>query len=221
MTRTAKLVFVLILLSSIAACAADSTQVKSTDWNLTYDSLLLRVKRADSTVDFHDLRIAYSKSSLYNPYGDPGPGWRDSMAAARQRDDIPAIVKFASKVLDSNFVDIDAHLLLGYAYSKQKDSAKYEFERWMSKNLLKSIFSTGNGKNLQWAYQVISVDEEHTMISLIGLRIIQQSMTEDSGHHYDKVEMVNPSDGEKVTLYFNIDIQMQWVKSSPKIPKAG
>jgi hypothetical protein len=221
MTKIAKLVFVLILSSSIAAWAADSTQVKTTDWNLAYDSLLQRVRKADTTVDFHDLRIAYSKSSLYNPYGDPGPGWRDSMVAARQREDLPAIMKFASKVLDSNYVDIDAHLLLGYAYSKQNDYSRYGFERWVSSNLLKSIFSTGNGKNLEWAYQVISVDEEHTLISLIGYRIIRQSLTSDSGHHYDRFELENPSDGRKEIVFFNIDIQMQWVKSSSRIPKAG
>jgi hypothetical protein len=221
MNKIALVVSFLILFVFGTVLAADSTSAKGPDWNQVYDSLVQRVKKADSSVDFLDLRMAFAKSSLYNPYGDPGHGWRDSMLAARQREDIPSLLKYTTGVLDSNFVDIDAHLLLAFAYNRQNDTLKYQFERWVAKSLMKSIFSTGNGKNLERAYQVISVDEERSLITFTGLRILQQSVTTDNGHHYDKFDLENPSDGQKFTLYFNIDIQMDWMQHRAKLPKAG
>lgn len=211
---------VIILAAAVAVNAADDPKAKTKDWNKIYDSLLQRVKSYDSTVDFRDLRLTYAKTSRYNPYHDPGQGWRDSLAVGRQTENYDKMIKYGSAILDSNYVDLGSHMALGYAYYRKGDTAKFEYERWITKELVKSINLAGNGKRFESAYEVISVDEEHTMLGLMGLRIIQQTLVTDNGHNYDRYELETPN-GEQVILYFNVDIAINWVKNNPKMQKAG
>ncbi len=220
MKRLPFLICVIFFAAALAAHAADDPKAKTKDWNKIYDSVLQRVKNYDSTVDFRDFRLTYARTTRYNPYHDPGQGWRDSLTIGRRTEDYDKMIKYGSLILDSNFVDLGSHMALGYAYYRRGDTVKFQYERWITRELVNSINLAGNGKNFATAYHVISVDEEHTMIGLMGLRILQQTLVTDSGHSYDRYEL-ETSDGQQVILFFNIDVAIDWVKNNPKMQKAG
>ncbi|MFZ1683974.1 MAG: DUF4919 domain-containing protein, partial [Candidatus Zixiibacteriota bacterium] len=157
----------------------------------------------------------------YNPYGNPGH-WRDSMYAARKRDDAQAILKFAALVMDSNYLDIDAHMLSGYACNKTGDKDGFERHRWIAKKLVQSIFDSGTGKTPEYAFFLISVDEQHTILNLMGLRVISKSMVEREGKQFSLVQAIDPNDNDKkLSIYFNLDTPIKWLRENSRMPKAG
>jgi hypothetical protein len=217
-----KTILLLLILSSVAMAAdVPKSKSKPTDWNKVYDSLLHRAKKLDSTVDFLDLRITFAKTTHYNPYGNPGH-WRDSMSSARQRDDIKGIIKYSAAVLDSNYLDIDAHTLAGYAANQAGDSTGFLLHKWFAKHLVKSIFDSGTGKEPEFAYYLISIDEQQTMLALMGVNVIGKTMVEIDGQQYSKVDISDPQrNGKRLTVYFNLTLPMVWFKENSKLPKAG
>ncbi len=215
------LIYCLILLTLATTSFAGKVPSTPEEWNVAYDSLLQRAKAQDSTLNFIELRVTFSRTTLYNPYGNPGH-WRDSMYAARVRDDAKAILKFASLVLDSNYLDIDAHMLSGYACNKLADTAGFVRHRWVAKKLVQSIFDTGTGKTPERAYFLISVDEQHTILNLMGVKIVSKAMVEREGKQLSLVQAVDPNDNnKKLTIYFNLDTPILWMKINSRLPKAG
>jgi hypothetical protein len=215
------LILSLILLVLTTSSFAGKVPATPQEWNVAYDSLLQRAKSQDSTIDFVELRVTFSRTTFYNPYGNPGH-WRDSMYAARQRDDAQAILKFAALVLDSNYLDIDAHMLSGYACNKIGDTAGFERHRWIAKKLVRSIFDTGTGKTPEYAFFLISVDEQHTILNLMGVRVVSKSMVEREGRQLSLVQAVDPNENDKkLTIYFNLDTPIKWLRENSRLPKAG
>jgi hypothetical protein len=217
-----KMLVILLVLSSVALAAdPPKTKSKPTDFNKVYDSLLHRAKKLDSTVDFVELRVTFTKTTHYNPYGNPGH-WRDSMYLARQRDDAKAITKYARAVLDSNYMDIDAHTLAGYAANQTGDSTEFALHRWFAKHLVKSLFDSGTGKTPEFAYYLISIDEQQTMLALMGVQVMGRTMVDVDGQQYSKVDISDPQrNGKRSTVYFNLTLPMVWLKENSKLPKAG
>src|ERR1039458_6394396 len=61
-------------------------------------------------------------------------------------------------------------------------------------------------------------DEEYVVLRFMGLMPSKQSMAEKNGHSYDVMEAANPKSNEKVTLYFNIDIEEKHLKERSERP---
>lgn len=185
---------------AVPAAAAPSAPAPA-----TYASLLEKVKRGDKDVDFTALRMAYdaqSASSLSNST------LRKELFAALHRDDWPAVIASADAVLESDYLDIDAHMFAGLAYEKTKQAEKAAFHRAVARGLLHSILASGNGTTPEKAFVVISVDEEYSVLRYLGLRSDEQSLVETGGHSYDALTASDIQTHQKVTLLFNVDRPM-------------
>ena len=168
-----------------------------------YESLLERVKKADPTVDFAALRLAYAD----NPPKDSGtdPDASKAMFAALRDKNYGKALEHAEKIMKANYVDINAHMVAAMAYKEKNDSEKQKFHRYVAEGLIKSILSSGDGKSQKTALTVISTSEEYVILRVYGLMPASQALQSANGHHYDRLDAVNPKTNEKVTLYFNID----------------
>jgi len=82
--------------------------------------------------------------------------------------------------------------------------------------LLDSITHSGDGRSFENAYEVIAVHEEYVILRFMGLMPSKQSESEKNGHSYDILEAVNPKTNEKITLYFNIDIEERHLRDALK-----
>jgi hypothetical protein len=169
----------------------------------TYESLLERVKKGDQTVDFTTLRLAYAD----NPPKDSGtdPDASKAMFAALRSKNYGKALEYAEKIMKANYVDINAHIVAAIAYKEKNDPEKEKFQRYVADGLVKSILSSGDGKSQETAMTVISTDEEYVILRVYGLMPGSQALQSANGHHYDRLDAVNPKTNEKVTLYFNID----------------
>ena len=173
-----------------------------------YDLLLEKVKQKDPSVNFTELRLAFYESPNYNPYA-PMMTYRPLNAALAQKNYEEAL-KIAESVLAKNFVEINAHMVAQIAYRETGNAERAEFHKFMADGLLKSIKSTVDGKSVDTAYEVISINEEYGLIRSLGLRPIRQALLENKGRSYDAITVVDPQTSQESVIYFNIDKPFKW-----------
>ena len=194
----------LLVLFCRAAIAQDTPKPQ-----LSYESLVERVKGGDQTVDFRQLRLAYMGSKTYSNGPDTATQ-KKAMTAALNSKDFRSAIKNADVVLTSNYVDMDAHFAEYIANRELNATDKAEFHKFILQALLKSITDSGDGKTPDTAFQVIEVHEEYVMLRFMGIGLPEsQSLLHKNGHSFDEIKFKDPKSGQSVTLYFNVDIPAQ------------
>jgi hypothetical protein len=168
----------------------------------TYESLLEKARRGDPGLDFTALRMAYAARLAKATAADPE--LRKKMFAALHQDQWAAVIELGNQVLAQNYLDVDAHMFVAYAYEKSQQPEKAAPHRTMGNGLMKSILASGNGRSLETAFVVISVEEEYSVLRHYRLGSDKQDLVHGGGHSYD-VLTAKTDKGEAATVYFNID----------------
>lgn len=180
-----------------------------------YEALLERVKAGDATVSFKDLRMAYTESPEYAPYGGDTET-RKSMLSALTGKDYDKALEYAGKILKQKYVDITAHLVSNIAYNELKNAERAKYHHGVVEGLVQSILRSGDGKTLETAFVVIATDEEYALFNILRLKAVSQSLVHDKDHSYDRMDAVDLKTNQKTTFYFNIDIPFNWLSKSLK-----
>jgi len=200
------LLFVVFLFILPAVCCGAETS------NQDYYAIVKKLKNNGTTIDFKALRIAYTNTVDYAPYGGDDKNKKAAYDALTKKDYAEAI-RQALSILEKNFVDLDAHLFCRIAYRELGDSGKHAFHQSVLKGLVNSLYDSGNGQTPETAIVVISVDEEYFLLRANGLNTIKSSLTDANGHKYDKMEVENKKTSEKMFFYFNVDIPYGWLNN--------
>jgi hypothetical protein len=169
----------------------------------TWESLLAMAQRGDPGIDFTALRMAYAARLAKSVAADPE--LRKKMFAALHKDQWAAVIELGNQVLAQNYLDIDAQMFVAYAYEKSHQPEKAALHRTMGNGLMKSILASGNGRTLETAFVVISVEEEYAVLKHYGLVSGNQELVTGNGHSYDVLTAQTGDTHEKATVYFNID----------------
>jgi hypothetical protein len=180
-----------------------------------YAALLDRVKKSDATVDFKELRLAYTETPDYSPYGGDRDT-RQKMFAALNAREFDQAVESAEKILAKNFVEINAHFVAYVARRELGQAEKSTFHKFMFDGLVKSITGSGDGKTAETAFVVISTDEEYTLFNVLGLRPTGQALVSQNGHSFDRMTATDLKTTETVVYFFNIDKPFNWLGQSLK-----
>ncbi|HXP75499.1 MAG TPA: DUF4919 domain-containing protein [Stellaceae bacterium] len=170
----------------------------------TYEQMVAHAKTGEPGVDYQALRFAYAAKPDFNPYGLTGASHRDAMFKAYQAGDCATAVKEAVQLLDVNFVNMDGHIVSDMCYSRLGKDAERTREHAIAAGLIHSIMDSGDGKTQQTAYVVISVDEEYSILRVLGLKPGRQSLVQGDGHKFDQLDATKP-DGQTQSLFFNVD----------------
>ena len=184
---------------------------KNSNSDSIYNELVSQIKNGSKDVDFTVLRMAYASSSFYDPYGKDYDV-KKSMRRAYNNGDYEGVVRYAKELIEDNFLDIDSHVFCGLAHKKMGDNEKSNYHKFIALGFLNSIIGSGDGKTPETAFKVISVTEEYALLDMRGLKTSTQWLLEENGHEYDKLEAEDIDTGEKVTLYFNVDLPLRWFK---------
>src|SRR5438445_6937624 len=144
----------LLLLLAPLAVALQQPPAKN-----SYEILLEKVKTSDQSVDFKELRLAYTETSTYSPYGGDGESRRAMFDAIKAR-------------------EFDKSLQLGCFVSHRElaHADKATYHKFVFEGLLNSIKNSGDGKSEETAFVVISVDEEYALLNWLGLRPTGQAL---------------------------------------------
>ena len=207
--------FLCFLALTFAANAQDKPSVKPTPKPLPvksaestrlakeYEELVAKLKQGDTSIDFKKLRLAFTETKEFSPYG--GSESRELMNDALAKKDFKEALKLANERLKNYYVDIDAHFTAMIANLELKREKEAGFHRNVVRGLLDSILDGADGKTAKTAYFVISIREEYFVMSYNGYRVAGQALKMLDGHTYDVLSGTNPDTKETAEVYFNID----------------
>ncbi len=186
-----------------AVCAAEDTAKAKA----TYDALVSKAKSGDKTVDFKQMRLAYSDA----PSEKDIDSQKKAMFTALRSGNFAEAIKNADTVLDSDYVDLDAHVVEIIANRELKNTEQSDFHKYIYEQLIKSITDTGDGKSPETAFVVIEVHEEYVMLKAMGIttRPKSQSLINKGGHSYDLLVVDDPDGKNEQKIYFNVDIPIK------------
>ncbi|MDX6385368.1 MAG: hypothetical protein QOK48_2941 [Blastocatellia bacterium] len=217
-TARLALAFLILVVGAMPGFGFDQEQPKSASpatAKPTYAALLERAKKSDATVDFKELRMAFTESPDYSPYGGDREARRNMFASLNAKEYEQALEP-AGKILAKNYVDLNAHFVSYVANRELGRTERATFHKFMFDGLMKSITGHGDGKTPETAFVVISTDEEYVLFNFLGLRPAGQSLVNQDGHSYDRMAANDPKTNESLVYFFNIDKPFNWLSQSLK-----
>lgn len=78
-------------------------------------------------------------------------------------------------------------------------------------SLVDSILRSGTGRDYASAFQVISVDEEYSVLRILQLEVTNQSLAAHEGSEFDVMKVKDTKTGAEGVVYFNVDLPKKWL----------
>lgn len=173
-----------------------------------YEALVAQAKSGAPNVDYGKLRAAYAKTRDYDPYSFKIRNLTIEMNKAAAAGDYQGALKQARRIIDIQFVSIDAHFAAAHCYEMLGKPEDARRERSIGQELIKSILKSGDGKSPETAFVVVTLREEYALIAAMKARLVRQALMQQGGNVYDRMEVTpiaaNDS-SETRTLYFRIN----------------
>ncbi len=173
-----------------------------------YQSLLATAKENPASVDFGQLRLAFSQSTGYDPYNPEQLEEDASLEAAMQTSNWPGVLRLCESALARNYVRIHAHLCAAAVNSELNDPIRLQHHQAFVEGLFQSILSSGDGRTSQTAFVVIAIWEEYDVLALLGLTNLGQALCEEGDRLVDRITMIGRDRPEPFDLYFDVTIPM-------------
>jgi len=192
-----------LLSALLFAASTFSTHAAEPDPEARFQTLLAAAKAGDQNVDWQALRFAYADRPSFSVFGDGLDAVRKQMFAALEAKDYAGALNSAQQIIDKDFVDADAHLIVFLCEVRLGKPDQGVCDRDIGVGLIHSI-QTGDGKTPATALSVITVAEEYTFLRASGLRPASQALIHNGGHSYDLLNAVDQS-GQPHPVYFLID----------------
>ena len=178
-----------------------------------YDTILQRLQTRYDSINYDELRKAYTRTPEYSPYNDRSVTmYRDKMIAALNQKD--SAISYAESALNINFLNIEAHMVVHEARLALDDREEAIKHRHIADSLLNSVLNSGDGQTAKTAYRVISVQEEYAVICALGGRTVKQVLVNDGeGRFYDVHEIVRPGLDDKEQIFFDVSMPYETLSS--------
>lgn len=173
-----------------------------------YRALVERVKASDASVDLAEVRQAFTETSDYRGMMMAAyqPLWR-AMGAG----DFPAALKIADTVLQTNYVEINAHMVSALAHQQLGNVVQAAYHRNITDGLLRVVMSKGDGRAPETAWEVIDVSEEYAVMRALNVTPTGQALQglTTPGPKVDVITVVDNRTKQEGKIYFNVDRSME------------
>jgi len=171
-----------------------------------YYSLLDSI-RSEKSQDFFTLRMAYTKTKIYDPYDSEIDGLRKEIKLNIKEKKFNKALEIAERILKKRYIDIKTHLYCGEIYKQLNDSAKFNYHNDIYNGLLNSIYFSGDGKGPKTAFIVIEISEEYDLLNWLNLTQSEQYLIIKDGYSFDIIKAFN--ENKETELFFNIDLALK------------
>lgn len=158
-----------------------------------------------------EMRLSYAASADYDPYSSGVSEFKKKALELFQEQKLQEVIDEAAKGLEKYKYTIDLLILQASAYRKlgNIDQAEEIRRQWFA--LVDSILNSGDGRGFDTAYKVITVAEEYSVLRLLGLEVISQSLTGSKESSFDVMNVKDAESGAESKVYFNIDLIKKWL----------
>jgi hypothetical protein len=170
----------------------------------SYDALVAQLKAGNTAIDYQALRFARSELPGYNPYDALADPEKGDLVRAMGANDADRVAAIANDIIARDYTDIDAHAALSTVLERRGQRYEAAFELAVANGLLNSIEQSGDGMTPETAYVVIGIAEEYSLLGAKGLQVAKQSLLQTERGPVDALDVVNPTNNESSTVYFNV-----------------
>ena len=183
-----------------------------------YPTLLERIWADDTTLNYSDYKHLYYGNvfqEYYHPYGMSDAKKEFSeIFNARQ---YPKAIEKGKVVLAENPVDIEVTLKMIISFLELSDTTNARIYGKKYFGFLDVIYASGDGKTLETAYVVISVDDEYRIVGDLGLYVKQQALINDCDLLiFEKTGQRKVRKKKIKELYFNVQMPLMSLSKSFK-----
>jgi len=182
--------------------ATDKVTIKTKVTKEQYADLLKKVKAGDMSIDFALLRLAFTETKDYSPYG--GGELRSEMASQFRAGNFDDAIKTANKMLETNYVDLHAHYWASLAYSELKKAKEADAHKSMLSKLVSAI-QQNDGLSAKNAMISIGIAEQYFVMSVMGFDRQSKALVQEDGSIFDVHTSYNKETKETRKFFFNID----------------
>ncbi len=191
-----RIVFSLLLLASFSVVAA--AQVPS------YDDLVSKAKKGDSSVDYKAMRFAFADmTSLEKRTVDPK--LHAQMMKLLNEKKFKEVLGITDEIHKTHFVDMNSHIMASLAAQGLKDAKRSKLHESIYVGLVNSILNGGDGNTPKTAYTVITLAEELVVLDAIEMKRGPQVVENVDGQVFHLITATEKSSGQPVKIYFNIE----------------
>jgi hypothetical protein len=177
---------------------------------MNYDDLLAAAQQNPAEADFHTLRMAYAQSDAYAPYAHDAESV-EGLNASLRAGNPQAAFEAAQRLLAANYLDIEAHMAADFVFVQSGDEAQSAYHRAFARGLIRAIMATGDGRDVDSAWIVLSISEEYTVLRVLGLQFKSQRLMQHEGHVFDVLSTRHNETGDEREVFFNIDLPNGWL----------
>ena len=194
-----------LALTLIAALFLAATSYAD-EYEKTCSDILNKVKAGETAVDYAALRLNCARTSWYVKRKQSKIDEMEKKLYAADSDkDYAKVRTLAQSILDINYLNMTAHMMLSPASEALGDSASAERHRDIVIGLLRSIGRSGSGESCREGIVVIDVEEEYFILGVRGWKLKRQQTVSDGDNTCDLMQVVD-SDGKERSVFFNVNI---------------
>lgn len=199
-----------ILLPLLTAALA-TTPPAAAQEDAEFPALLARFQAGDATVDARALRMAYTRTEAYDPYGSTDTDAQRAMWEHLRAGRHAQAAQAAEGLLARNWLDIRPHMAAAMAYAAQDADSAAELHAFAVRALVGSIGGPKDGRSPEAAMHVIDVAEEYAWLNYHGLRAERQGLGPCARSQCDVFEVKDES-GKEFSVYFDVGIPHAWME---------
>lgn len=193
-------------------------QITNTESAYYYPKLLERIWNDDTTLTYSDYKHLYYGNvfqDYYHPYGVSNA--KKEFSEIFRSGAYGKAVEKGRLVLAENPVDIEVTLKMILSFLELKDTAQARIYGTKYFGFLDVIYASGDGKSLESAYVVISVDDEYRIVGDLGLSVKQQLLIDDCDLLIFEKKGQGKVRKKKIKeLYFNVQMPLLSLSKSFK-----
>lgn len=185
-----------------AAAPAERVTVKSKFKAADYDAMLEKVRSGDMSVNFAAMRLAYTETKDYAPYG--GAQARGQMYRAFGEKNHKEALSIAGSILKTNFVDLPSQFISWKCNEATGDAKAAGFHEKVFKALWAAI-NEFDGLSESTAMISIGISEQYFVMNYLGFERGSKGLVQKDGSIFDVHTVTNQDTNETRMFYFNID----------------
>ncbi len=156
---------------------------------------------------FTKLRMAYGARDDYYDLCEKERPSRE-ISAALDDQDFDSALAISEQWLKQCPIDVDVQYLRAITLKRLERYKEASHHYYWHYGLLQSIFSSGDGKTTQTAYEVISIGEEYVILRELRVRLVEQALTADLRDSMT----VEDEHGSEFTIYFYPELHFDRMK---------
>ena len=186
---------------------------RSSGANARYAELVEKIKKTLLLDDIEEIRRVYVNTEYYDPYSVDADDLEKNMFEGIRNEDWVKCLENATKILDSNYISLDAHYGAMTCADGSGDNTKSEFHRKVLRGLLDAIRKTGDGKSEDSAFLCTSTGEVWSFIGMHGYRVAGKSLEMTEGRTFDVMKVVDPDTDKEFEWYFDVTAQLEFLNA--------